>query len=183
MITLLLGLLWMQDAAAPTPAAEFETERLRQLRGVRRVHIEKLSGENADHIRDLLIASLQESRLFVVTENAEKADAIIKGSTQYSAYVDTFQYGESVNTRGSSGASRTNRALRSGSFGVGENESARISERRELAAATLRMVNQDGDVIWSTTQESRGAKFRGAAPDVTDKVARKLLEDYSKLRK
>ena len=27
-------------------------------------------------------------------------------------------------------------------------------------------VNKDGDVIWSTTQESLGAKFRGASADV-----------------
>lgn len=181
MIPLLFAMLGMQEAAS-TPASEFEPERLRQLKSVKRLYVEKLSGENADHIRDLVIASLQEARLFVITENQEKADATLRGSTQFNVHVDTFQYGESVNTRGSSGA-RSARSWRPGSFGVGENNSARMTERRETSSATLRIVNQEGDVIWSTTQESRGAKFRGAASDVAGKVAKRLLEDYSKLGK
>ena len=46
-------------------------------------------------------------------------------------------------------------------LGVGQNESTRIAERKHEAVASVRLVNKDGDVIWSTTQESLGAKFRG----------------------
>ncbi len=179
---LLLAMMAMQESG-PTPAVEFEPDRLKQLKSVRRLYVEKLAGENAEHIRDLVIASLQESRLFVITENRQKADAVLKGSTQFNAFVDTFQYGESVNVRGSGGGRTSARTFRPGSYGVGENESARITQRRETSSATLRIVNSEGDVIWSTTQESRGAKFRGAAFDVADKVARKLVDDYSKLGK
>jgi hypothetical protein len=47
----------------------------------------------------------------------------------------------------------------------------------------VRLVNKDGDVIWSTTQESLGAKFRGASADVADKITAKLKEDFEKARK
>jgi hypothetical protein len=47
-------------------------------------------------------------------------------------------------------------------LGAGESESSRSVERRHEANAAVRLVNKDGDVIWSTTQESMGASF--AAP-------------------
>jgi len=49
--------------------------------------------------------------------------------------------------------------------------------------ATVRLVNKDGDVIWSTTQESLGGKFRGASADVADKVMRQLIADVEKAKK
>ena len=44
-------------------------------------------------------------------------------------------------------------------------------------------MNKDGDVIWSTTQESNGAKFRGASADVADKISRALVAEFERLRK
>jgi len=46
----------------------------------------------------------------------------------------------------------------------------------------VRLVNKDGDVIWSTTQESNGAKFRGASADVADKITRQLTADLDRVR-
>jgi hypothetical protein len=66
---------------------------------------------------------------------------------------------------------------------VGETESERSLERRHEAIAAVRLVNKEGDVIWSTTQESLGAKFRGASADVADKITAKLKEDFEKARK
>jgi hypothetical protein len=43
-------------------------------------------------------------------------------------------------------------------------------------------VNSEGDVIWSTTQESLGAKFRGSSADVADKVTKQLIADIEKAR-
>jgi hypothetical protein len=39
------------------------------------------------------------------------------------------------------------------------------------------------DVIWTTKQESKGAKYKGASADVADKVAKQLLRDLEKLEK
>jgi len=44
-------------------------------------------------------------------------------------------------------------------------------------------VNTEGDVIWSATEESFGGKFKGASADVAEKIVRKLLGDYERLRK
>ena len=44
-------------------------------------------------------------------------------------------------------------------------------------------MNKDGDVIWATTQESLGAKFRGASADVAEKITTKLKEDYERAKR
>jgi hypothetical protein len=66
---------------------------------------------------------------------------------------------------------------------VGEHESTRIAERKHEATASVRLVTKDGDVIWSTIEESTGGKFRGASADVADKIARKLAMAYERARK
>ena len=56
-------------------------------------------------------------------------------------------------------------------------------ERGSAGASAVRLVNKEGDVIWATTQESLGAKFRGASTDVADKITAKLKEDFARARK
>ncbi|MBL8175783.1 MAG: hypothetical protein JNK48_14000 [Bryobacterales bacterium] len=171
---------------APAPAVAFEGDRLSQLLSVRRIYVDKLGGANADQIRDLVIASLQGAKVFILTENAERADATLRGSAEDLIYTDTYQYNEGSSARGSGNSTSgtgVNRRGLSSAIGLTENESTRIAERRHEAIATLRLVNKEGDVIWSTIQESRGAKFRGAAADVAEKVARSLMTDYDKARK
>ena len=68
-------------------------------------------------------------------------------------------------------------------MGVGVDESSRSTERKHEATAAIRLVNRDGDVVWSTTQESQGAKFRGASADVAEKVVRQLVADIEKARR
>jgi hypothetical protein len=147
---------------------------------IKRVHVEKLSGgETASQLRDMIIASLQRAGRFVLTESAEKADAILRGSGEDLVYTDTFQSSDSLSARGGAGV----RSRTSASMSVGETESTRIAERKHEAVVSVRLVNKDGDVIWSTTQESLGAKFRGASADVAEKVTRQLLDDLELSRK
>ena len=68
-------------------------------------------------------------------------------------------------------------------MGAGISEGRRDAQRRHEASAAVRLVNKDGDVIWSTTQESLGGKFRGASADVADKITRKLTEDLERARR
>lgn len=49
------------------------------------------------------------------------------------------------------------------------------------ARASVRLVSKDGDVVWSTTQESKGAKYKGATADVADKIVKQLIHDLTKL--
>jgi len=46
----------------------------------------------------------------------------------------------------------------------------------------VRLVSSDGDVVWSTTQESQGAKYKGASADVAEKVVKQPLWDLEKLQ-
>ncbi|MGH9673720.1 MAG: hypothetical protein ACRD44_11115, partial [Bryobacteraceae bacterium] len=62
-------------------------------------------------------------------------------------------------------------------------ESTRIAERKHEATAAVRIVNKEGDVIWSTTQESMGAKFRGAGSDTADKITKQLMADFDRARR
>lgn len=156
------------------------------LMGVRRIHVEKLHGESSAQIRDMIINALQATKLFVVTENPDKADATLRGSAEDLIYTENFQSGERVDARATVGSSGTSRAsgtrLPGVSVGVGLNESTRSTERKHEATAAVRLVDREGDVIWSTTQESTGAKFRGASADVAEKIVRQLLNDLERAR-
>lgn len=179
--------------------AQAPDDVLAQMAGVKRVYVDRLTGgETAAQMRDLIISSLQGSKLFVVTENADRADAFLRGAAEDLIYTDSFQSSEGVNahvgesdrssnssgTRFNGGGGSVSRSVgRSLSAGVGETESTNIHERKHEAMATVRVVNKDGDVMWSTTQESNGAKFRGASADVADKITRQLTADLERLRK
>ncbi|HLK51213.1 MAG TPA: hypothetical protein VKT49_23885 [Bryobacteraceae bacterium] len=169
----------------PTPAA-LEESGLRELRNVRRVYVDRLTGgETAAQMRDILISSLEAARIFKVTENEERADAILRGAAEDLVFTDVHSSSDSLDARANFGSGRSSSSSRSsyGGVGIGQNESERAAERRHEAIASVRLVSKDGDVIWSTTQESLGAKFRGASADVADKIAGKLKEDFEKARK
>ncbi len=167
-------------------AAQLEDEHLRQMLAVKRVYVDKLTGgDTALQMRDVLISSLQSARLFVLTENQERADATIKGAAEDLVFTETHSSSDSINARANLGTSKSTATSRGqyGGFGIGENESSRSAERRHEAMAAVRMVNKDGEVIWSTIQESLGGKFRGASADVADKITKALTDDFERARK
>ena len=197
----------MEQKPVTVPAA-VEEEALGQLLTVRRVYIDRLSGgETAGQMRDMIAASLQGAKLFMITENPDRADAILRGSAEDLVFTDVhsssdsihadshfgFSNGDSTYNNSNSSAfggmgghsSSTQRDQRSqnGGISVGDSESTHSMERKHEAVAAVRLVNKDGDVIWSTTQESLGGKFRGSSADVADKITKKLLEDYERAKK
>ncbi len=196
---LAIGLVAIAAVPAFAQQALSQENLPQQLLTIKRVYVDRLTGgETAAQMRDMVITALQNSKLFVLTENADRADAVLRGAAEDLIYTDAFSSSEGINVHagaanssGSSTSSRfngagsgfTDRNSRSASIGVGENESSSSKERRHEALATVRLVNKDGDVMWSTTQESNGGKFRGASADVADKIARQLVLDYDKLRK
>lgn len=155
------------------------------LLNVRRIYVDRLNGEAAPQIRDMLINALQGARLFAVTENPEKADATLRGSAEDLIFTDVFQSSEGLQARAAAGTGSI--STRSRGLGVsasiGDHENTRIAERKHEASAAVRLVNREGDVIWSTTQESQGAKFRSASADVAEKVTKQLLADIEKARR
>jgi len=178
-------LLCAPAAAQPAPAA-IEDASLRQLLTIRRVYVDRLTGgETAAQMRDILISGLENTKLFILTENQERADVVLKGAAEDLVFTESFGSSDSINARVNAGAGRTSSRSAGpyGGIGAGENESEHSTERRHEAVAAVRLVNKEGDVIWSTTQESLGARFRGASVDVAEKITGKLKEDFERARK
>jgi hypothetical protein len=190
----MIGLaLFLCIVAADGPEPRLKVEPVRTpedaLVEVHRVFVDRLTGgETAAQMRDMLISALSGARLFVITENPERADAVLRGAAEDLLYTDKFSSSEGINAHANAGQGKntSNGTTRSGRYAgasVGDNESMHIEERKHEAMATVRLVSKDGDVIWSTTQESLGGKFRGASADVADKVTRQLVADYERVRK
>jgi hypothetical protein len=174
-------------AFAPFLQQTPEEQAAVQLAKVRRIYIAILTGgDSALQLRDLLMSSIHNSKLFTITEDEDKADAVLKGAGDDDVFTDTFQSSDGINAHtqvggGSSQGTRNYSSSSSNHYGgitIGENESRRSEERKHEAIATVRLVNKDGDVIWSATAESMGAKFLGASADVADKIAKRLVSDY-----
>jgi hypothetical protein len=185
-MTILTWILIAAAAGETAPAPNIEEAGLRQLLGVRRVYVDRLTGgETAAQMRELLISSLVSAKLFVITESQDRADAVLRGGAEDLVFTDLHASSEGINARANAGTGRNSRSG-SGAYaglGVGETESSKSEERKHEAVAAVRLVNKDGDVIWSTTQESEGGKFRRASTDVADRITKKLVEDYQRARK
>ena len=187
-----------KDAEAPRlqvakPAVPDPDDRLaaQELTDVRRVYVDVLTGgESAAQLRDMIISSLQKTKLFILTENEDRADAILKGAADDKVFTDTFHSSDNLNmhtqvggsTNSSGGYRSQNGSSHNAGISVGENESTNIEERKHEAFAAVRLVNRDGDVIWSATEESLGAKFQGASLDVAERITKQLALDYRRAR-
>jgi hypothetical protein len=185
-LTLFAMALAAGPADPPSSTSAIEEVGLRQLTTIKRVYVDRLTGgETAAQMRDILISSMAGSQLFILTENPERADATLRGAAEDLVFTDTHTTSEGVNAHANVGSGRATAAQRMSTAGLslGENESEHSTDRRHEAIAAVRLVNKDGDVIWSTTQESLGAKFRGASSDVAEKITGKLKEDFEKARK
>jgi hypothetical protein len=183
---ILLGVVAIAAAQAQ-PAQAIEASGLKQLLTLKRVYVDRLTGgETAAQMRDILISSLAGARLFVLTENQERADAILRGAAEDLVFTESHQSSDNINAHANISARSSGYRYNNGNaagIGIGEGESEHSTERRHEAIAAVRLVNKDGDVIWSTTQESLGAKFHGASADVAEKITTQLKDDFEKARK
>ncbi len=177
---LLSSLAQAQRSAADSPTTS--------LPEVKRIFVAALVGTEAQALRELIIASLDSTRLFILTDNPDRADAILKGAADDQVFIDTHDMEDGISTRqsgGKSGSSTTTSRAGGGFAGISisEHEAHHSKERKHEAYATVRLCSTNGDVLWSTTQESQGAKFKGASADVAAKVARQLTLDMDKARR
>ena len=177
-------------ALFPLLAHGVEMSTAARLAQVRRVYVEPLTGgAPGTQMRDMLIAALEKSGLYTLTEDPEHADAVLRGSADDQIFTETHSTSDSIGFNSHVGAGSSSKELNSGvssnssvGAGVNQSESNHVQERRHEAAVSVRLVDREGDVLWSTTQESAGGKFRGAMADVADKVARDLTEQTHKVR-
>jgi hypothetical protein len=174
----------------PTPGAK--------LLAVTRIFVDDFGSDPAaKQIQAMVVNSLSQSKRFIITENKDKADAVLKGtalektSQEFHALNDKVAAASShaaasgsINAstvNGSGTLSGSSNVFQSGSAAAADDSTA-ATETIDHATVAVRLVAADGDVIWTTTQESRGAKYKGASADAADKVAKQLLNDLDKLQ-
>ena len=187
-LALAMGILAGQDALVPAAGGAAAQPALLQ---VKRLYVDKFGGgATAPQIRDMIINALDAAGLFRITENEARADAVLRGSAEDLVFTDVHQVSDGITARLSLNtnnpidkSTESGRDSRATGASVGQNESQRTEERRHEANAAVRILNKDGEVIWSTTQESQGAKFHGASADVAQKIARQLMLDYQRAKR
>ncbi len=204
--------------AAPTVASQSSanTEDLtpeQRLALVKRIFVESFGDDPiSKQAQSMVIDALMKTKRFVVTENRDRADAILKGTAvektsqelhaisesgnvatassyghaEQSGSVNGDLHGSSVN-----GVGTVNGSLHGSSSGsathvghaqsVGIDDSQATTETIDDARISVRLVAPDGDVLWTTTQESTGAKYKGATADAADKVAKVLMREVGRL--
>lgn len=145
---------------------KIEPEVARKLLKVRRIYVETFGDDAVSkQLQATMINALDATKRFIITENKDKADAVLKGNTVEETHQEIHSSSESTH-------------VKSASISDQSHSTETINEAR----LAVRLVASDGDVIWSTTQESKGAKYKGASADVADKVVKQLLRDLEKLQ-
>src|ERR1035438_3700851 len=85
-------------AAGDAAIAAIEAGNLRQLLAVHRIFVDRLTGgDTAAQMRDILISSLAASKLFVLTEKEERADAVLRGAAEDLVFTETHQSSDGIN--------------------------------------------------------------------------------------
>jgi hypothetical protein len=187
---LLLAAITAAILAAPQTPGDpdgLERRQFEQLLKLRRVYVDRLGSEsNSVQFRDLIIAALERSRLFLVTEDETQADAYLRGSAEDLMFTEVRSSRDGLQARAAGASSRregSESEAASASLTVGETEQRYSRELRREATAALRLVARNGDVLWSTTQESAGGKYKGSSRDVAERVVKDLAAAYARARR
>jgi len=170
------------QAAAPAVKLNDE-DPAAKLAKVKRIYVEQF-GEDAvsKQVQAMVIDALTRSHKFIVTEKRENADAVFKGSAVEKTSQELHASSEATSVAGAAGSHSGNRAGGFVAHGAGIADSQAATETINDARLVVRLVSSDGDVLWSTTQESKGAKYKGATADAAEKAVKELLWDLEKLR-
>ena len=173
------------EGPPPKPAPDPRAELNAKLLNMKRVYVDSFGDDSVSKsLQAMVINALDESKRFIVTENKEKADAVLKGRSIESTSQELHATGSGAHVAAAGGsASSSPGGGGQGGFAakaMGIDDSTLSTETITDARLAVRLVSPDGDVIWSTTQESRGAKFKGASADVADKIVKQLLHDLDK---
>jgi curli biogenesis system outer membrane secretion channel CsgG len=187
------------SAAQVTPTKPDTDADSSELLKVKRIFVDSF-GDDAisKEMQSMIVSSLVETKRFKVTENRDKADAILKGVALEKTAQELHAYGESTAVGGASGGSHgeisgsvvngngTISGSSSGGFiarHMGTSDSSVNTETIDNARVAIRLVNRDGDVIWTSTQESKGAKYKGASADAAERCVKQLLRDVEKMER
>jgi curli biogenesis system outer membrane secretion channel CsgG len=151
--------------AQTTPIPGKEVDDSAMLLKVKRIYVESFGDDIiSKELQSMIVSALVATKRFKVTENRERADAMLKGVALEKSSQELHAYGES--TIAGRGAI---------------SDSSAHTETVNDAKLSIRLVNPNGDALWTSTQESKGAKYKGSSADVADKCVKQLLRDIEKL--
>jgi curli biogenesis system outer membrane secretion channel CsgG len=184
-------------AASATTAPKISDADPAAVVKIKRIYVDSF-GEDpiSREMQSMIVTALVGSKRFLVTENRERADAVLKGIALERSSQEVHALGDSTTVGGAAGGHHgevsgtvingTGSISGSSSGGfvarnMGISDSSVNTETVEQARVSIRLVNSDGDVIWTTTQESKGAKYKGASADAADLCIKQLLRDVNKL--
>jgi curli biogenesis system outer membrane secretion channel CsgG len=155
--------------AAPAPNRDTDGDPAALLK-VKRIFVDSF-GDDAisKELQSMIVSALVATNQFKVTENRERADAILKGVAIEKTSQELHAYSEGTAVGGRNGAA----AIK---------DSSANTETVQEAKIAVRLVDPNGDVIWTSTQESRGAKYKGSSADAADKCVKQLLRDIERLK-
>jgi curli biogenesis system outer membrane secretion channel CsgG len=153
--------------STPAQSKQDEETNSTELLKVKRIFVDSFGDDPISReMQSLVVSALAQAKRFKVTENREKADAILKGVALETTSQELHSSGESTAVRGAA-----------------TSDSSSHTETINNARLAIRLVNSDGDVIWTSTQESKGAKYKGSSADAADKCVKQLLHDVEKLER
>lgn len=164
---------------------------------IKRIFVDSFGDDPiSKEMQSMIVSALVGTKRFLVTENRERADAVLKGIALEKSSQEVHAFGESTAVGGAAGGhhgelsgtvvdgSGTISGSSSGGFvahHIGISDSSLNTETIDHARIAIRLVDSDGDVIWTTTQESKGAKYKGASADAADMCIKQLLRDIAKI--
>jgi curli biogenesis system outer membrane secretion channel CsgG len=177
-----------QSASAVAPTVDHSA-----LLSVKRIYVDSFGDDViSKELQSMIVSSLVATKRFTVTENREHSDAVLKGVALEKTSQELHAYGESTSVGAASGGShgQLNGSVVNGTGSIsgssdggfiarhmGTSDSSVNTETINEARVAVRLVNPEGDVIWTSTQESKGAKYKGASADVADRCVKQLLRD------
>ncbi|MGC2246308.1 MAG: hypothetical protein WA609_06870 [Terriglobales bacterium] len=137
---------------------------------IKRIFVDNFGDDaTSKEVQSMIVSALVTTKQFTVTENRERADAILKGVALEKTSQELHAYSEGTAVGGRNGAA----AIK---------DSSANTETINEAKVAVRLVNPDGDVIWTSTQESKGGKYKSATADAADRCVKDLVRDIEKLR-
>ena len=157
-------------AQAPPAASRDADSDPTALLKVQRIFVDSFGDDaTSKEAQSMIVSALVATNRLKVTENRERADAVLKGVATEKTSQELHAYSEGTAVGGRNG-------------GAAIKDSSANTETIQEAKIAIRLVDSNGDVIWTSTQESKGAKYKGSSADAADKCVKQLLHDIERLK-
>jgi curli biogenesis system outer membrane secretion channel CsgG len=155
--------------SGPTGTSQADAETTTLLK-VKRIYVDSFGDDAVSkESQSMIVSALVATNQFKITENRERADAVLKGVAIEKTSQELHAYSEGTAVGGRNG-------------GAAVKDSSANTETIQDAKIAVRLVDLNGDVIWTSSQESKGAKYKGSSADAADKCVKQLLRDIERLK-